>query len=81
MFVLRVVSDGVSVAPVGVHHDKTGPTSAIAISHNDPIAAELGLACLFVKKPLVAAVKFSGVKVILAAYLVIGGEKDLASKF
>ena len=81
LFVFRVVGDVVSVAPVGVYHDEAGPAKAIAIGHDDPIAAKLGLACLFIKKPLVTAINVGDVKVILAAYLVIGGEKDLASKF
>ena len=44
MFVLRVVGDGVSVAPVRVHHDEAVPTKAVAVGHDDPIAAKLGLA-------------------------------------
>ena len=81
LFVLRVVGDGVSVTPVGVHHDEAGPTSTVTIGHNDPIATELGLACLFVEKPLVAAVNVSDVKIIFAVIIVKDGENDLAPEF
>ena len=55
-----------SVTPVGVHHDEAVPTTAIAVGHNEPIAAELGLARLFVKKPSVAAVNVGDIKVIFS---------------
>ena len=81
LFVLRAVGDGVSVTPIGVHHHQAGPISAVAIGHNEPIAAELGLACLFVKKPLVTAINVGDVEVIRGMMLVKDSEKDLASEF
>ena len=82
LLVLRVVGDGVSVTSVGVHCHKGVPTTAVPVGYNDSIAAEIGLACLFIKKPLVAAINVGDVKVIgrWVVKLVIDGEKDLASE-
>jgi hypothetical protein len=78
LFVLRMVGDGVSVAPIAVHHHQAVPTTTVAVGHNKPIASELGLACLFVEEPLAAAINVGDVEVIFAAYIVMDGEKDLA---
>ena len=77
-----MVGNRVSVTPINVHHDEAVPTKASAVGPNDAIASEVGLACVFVKKPLVAAVNVGNVKVIGARRMqfVVNGEKDLASE-
>jgi hypothetical protein len=77
-----MVGDGVSVTSVGVHYHQRVPTTAVSVGYNDPIASELGLACLFLEKPLAAAVNVGDVKVIgrWVVKLVIDSEKDLASE-